>query len=143
MNLVARSALQQDDHQRILALAKQHACTRDFSHFMFSGAAAYEKGWIRVFEDQDTGKLVGFTCVRHKVRQKETSLYFIGIDARWQNVGLGLHMLEDLKRQSPHRRIVLNVRNDNAQAVAFYRKHGFTGSQPALGGQGTKLTLEW
>jgi ribosomal protein S18 acetylase RimI-like enzyme len=133
------------DHDRIVEIAKQTKATRDYTHIMFSGALSYEKGWIRVCTTRMHGEevIVGFTCVRHKVRQPETSLYYIGVDEDWRQKSVGTHLLEDLKKMSPHHRIVLNVTKDNTSARAFYAKHGFVEEGESLGGKGLKLSLNW
>ncbi len=129
------------DHKAILAIAKRWKVLSAFGHQMFSGPAAYDKGWVRVFEDG--GTIVGFTCVRHKVRDPETSLYFIGVDPDCQRTGIGFLLLRDLKEQSPHRRIVLSVTKDNESAIPFYEKHGFVRLGESLKGKGWKMALEW
>ena len=61
-----------DDHPDILAVTKTSKYTKDFSNrVMFSSDAAYEKGWIMIAENPGT-KMLGFTCVRHKVREPVT-----------------------------------------------------------------------
>lgn len=130
------------DHKRILELAKMSPHTRDYGHMMFSGDEAYKKGWIRVF-DAGRGGILGFTCVRHKVRDPETSLYFIGIHSKCQRQGMGEQLLEDLKKETPHDRIILNVMKDNKQAIQFYEKHGFTCLGDSLKGKGFQLVLDW
>jgi len=129
-------------HKKILELAKLSPYTRDFGHIMFSGDKAYENGWVRVLVKKGVGP-VGFTCVRHKVRQPETSLYFIGIHPDHQRGGIGELFLKDLKEQSPHKRITLNVMKDNEGAVSFYRKHGFVCVGDSLSGKGHQFILEW
>jgi len=125
------------DHDALVKLARSSRYTRDFSNHMFSGESAYEKGWIRKLVGG--GKLLGFTCVRHKVRQPETTLYFIAIDPDHKRKGLGTLLLQDLMNQTPHGRIVLNVMKDNEEARSFYRKHRFTEEGEALKGEGVKL----
>lgn len=109
---------------------------------MFSGPEAYSKGWIRVFDGGRSG-LLGFTCVRHKVRQPETSLYFIGVHPNCKHTGIGTRLLEDLKLQCPNKKIILNVMKGNNEALRFYEKHGFVQVGESLGGKGIQLTLEW
>lgn len=139
------------DHRAILQVAKQSPYTRDFSNRIFSGPALYARGWIRVLarsgqkEHQGVGwpDIVGFTCVRHKVRAPETVLYFIGVDREHHRMGIGEILLADLINESPHRRIALNVMKSNEQARSFYRKHRFRGDGDALEGAGVRLVLEW
>lgn len=142
-----RDAVKASDHAGILKLAKRSPYTKDFSNHMFSGDAAYEKGWIRVVvrlaPNNKDQVLYGFYCVRHKVRDPETSLYFIGVAPEAKRGGFGAVLIEDIKERSPHRRMILNVMNDNKEALAFYKRLGFTVGGPALKGKGVQLTLEW
>lgn len=129
------------DHEAILKIAKQHPCTRDFSNHMFSGDAAYEKGWIWVAEE--AGELFGFYCVRHKVRTPATSLYFIGVDEDTRGHGLGDQLLRHMEEHSPHPRVELNVANMNPRALSFYLARGYVIAGPALKGTGQALEKEW
>jgi len=131
------------EHDKVMEIAKTSKYTRDFSHMMFSGEAAYQKEWIRVAEEESTGVLVGFYCVRHKVRSPETTMYFITVRPGFTKLGVASALLEDLKAQCPNNRIVLNVMNDNKPALGFYAKHGFNTVGPALKGKGVQLSLEW
>ena len=130
----------EEDHGELLELSRSFPHTRAFSHFMFSGPEAYAKGWIRVLVHR--GRIVGFTCVRHKVRAPETSLYYIVVDSKHQNQGLGELLLDDMYLESPHTRFVLNVEKNNAQARRFYEKHGWWEEGEALKGKGIKLAKE-
>lgn len=135
-----------EEHPRLLAIAKQHKPTRDFSHMMFSGEAAYKRGWIRLCElwlGGQVADIVGFTCVRHKVREPETALYYIAVESDYRDKGIGTALLHDLQQNSPHKRIVLNVTKDNTSAQAFYAKHGFRNAGDSLDGNGYHLILDW
>lgn len=130
------------DHAAILLVAKQSKYTKDYSNsVMFSSDAAYEKGWIRVVEED--GKIVSFTCVREKVRQPEVVLYFIGIDGTVKRKGHGKALIEDIMQRTKHRRLALNVSKDNEEARAFYERLGFTVVRESLGGTGLALRKEW
>ena len=130
-----------EDHAAIVSICRGHRALSAFGHIMFSGPAAYERGWIRVFRIGSV--IVGFTCVRHKVREPETSLYYIGVQDGMRGHRIGEQLIEDVKRQSPHRRMTLSVLADNAGARKFYARLGFSEAGPALGGKGVKLKLEW
>jgi ribosomal protein S18 acetylase RimI-like enzyme len=69
------------------------------------------RGWIRVAVDwsRHDKPIVGFVCVRHKVRQPETSLYFMGVDPDYKRQGIAKLLLDDMKEQCPNPRIALNV----------------------------------
>jgi len=117
----------EEDHKEIMKVAKLSPYTKDFSNsMMFSSVAAYSKGWIRIAKLEGTGEIVGFTCVRHKVRDPETVLYFIGVFNLVHSHGIGKQLMADLEEQTPHKRIALNVAKDNPRALSFYESIGFT-----------------
>lgn len=132
----------QQDHEKILKLAKTSKYTKDFSNaVMFSSPAAYAKGWIRIAENE-AGEVVGFTCVRHKVREPKTVLYFLNVreDVRKQNVA---KMLLDLvMSDSPHKTMQLNVMKDN-EAKGFYDRQGFQVTGEAINGQAHQMEKVW
>ncbi len=128
-----------DDHQVLVVLARQSRYTRDFSNHIFSGPLAYTKGWIRVAVDDCHGVIVGFTCVRHKVREPKTSLYFIVVDGMWKGQGVGSKLLTDLWHQTPHDVIHFNCAKDNDEALVFYERRGFEQIGDSLGGTAWQL----
>lgn len=133
-----------EEHKALCTLAREGGSyTRDFSNMMFSGDAAYQKGWIRVAEDIGDGHLYGLTCVRHKVRTPVTELYFIVVSTASRSLGIGTLLLDDLKLVSPHHCIGLNCMKENEGALRFYKRHGFTIVADALGGQAHRMQLEW
>lgn len=139
----------QEDHKRLCEIARGHYAGSGFSHFMFSGEAAYQKGWIRVavtdieMGNLPAGTIVGFTCVRQKVRQPETKLYYILVDPRVRRAGIGQLLLDDLIASSPSRKIALDCLKNNAEALAFYRKNGFDIVGESLKGKGHHLSKHW
>lgn len=142
-------AAKHSEHLRVVEIAKAFKVTSGFTHMMFSGKPAYEKGWIRVFDEgggspgQRGAGFLGFTCVRHKVREPVTSLYYIAVHPKCCRTGIGLLLLEDLKKQSPHKVVVLNVTKDNEAAINFYLKHGFVKNGESLNGSGWQMVLTW
>lgn len=133
----------QVDHKAIVHLARQEKCTRDFSNMIFSGPEMYENGWIRIARSKGAEHIIGFSCVRHKVREPETSLYFIGVDRMYRRQQVGTLLMNDVVDYSPHNRIVLSCMKDNDVALEFYKRHGFTVVGDALDGFGFKLVKEW
>lgn len=133
------------DHDEIVKLARTSKYTGDFSNHMFSPPSAYEKGWIRVAIHMmgHREKIIGFYCVRHKVRADETSLYFITVHPGYAKLGHGTALLMDLKEQCPHPKIVLNVMKSNTDVIRWYRNHGFKEGGDALKGEGTQMSLTW
>lgn len=130
------------DRDDIMRVARQHPATSGFGNIMFSSAAHFGKGWIRkaVFRGES---IIGFTCVRHKVREPVTSLYFIGVDKQHYRNGVGQLLLDDLLAQSPHKCIELNCLKTNAQALAFYEKNGFKQIGEGLKGKAWRLSKTW
>ena len=141
------------EHRAVLALAKTSKYTRDFGNMMFSSEDAYNKGWIVVAEPfmgaqrifPEVPRPWGFYCVRHKVREPATSLYFITVhpDVRFSNLKIGTKLLQHMVRTTPHRRIQLNVMKDNDSAIKFYLRHGFVIAGDGLRGQAHRMVREW
>ncbi len=135
------------DHSEIVKLARQEKFTQDFSNRIFSGPEAYEKGWIRVIRAQCNHcpheQIIGFSCVRHKTREPETSLYFLGVDRDHRRRQIGTKLLEEVIAGSSHPRIVLSCHKENVGALAFYQRHGFVIAGEALEGAGHRLVKEW
>lgn len=134
-----------EEHVPLCKLAKTSKWTRDFSNHMFSGTHAYAREWIQgayLYEDQQD-KLVGFYCVRHKVRTPATTLYFITVDPAHYRQGIAEALLGHMKEHSPHPCIELNVGVANVEAAAFYKKHGFVEVGPSLPKQKSDGTTEW
>lgn len=130
------------DHPDIVAIARLHPCTKDFSNaVMFSSEAAYLKGWIQVAEWE--GQIVGFTCRRDKVREPVTVLYFVGVHPDFKGTGIGWELIERMMECSPHTTLELNCSLENPRALAFYRHHGFAEIEPALKGTGVKMRREF
>ncbi len=131
-----------EDHNEILKVAKQSKYTKDFSNtVMFSSPEAYAKGWIRVAEED--GKVVGFTCIREKVRQPETVLYFITVDKDTKGKGVGKLLIQDIIDRTRHNTLALNVAKDNAEAKQFYDTLGFVVAGESLAGKGWALRKSW
>lgn len=129
------------DHEAIVSVARLHPCTRDFTNHMFSGPAAYEKGWIQVAEVN--GLVVGFTCRRDKVREPVTVLYFVGVLPAVKGTGLAWQLIERMMECSPHSTLDLNCSLANDRALSFYRAKGFVELGPALRGTGVKMRRDF
>jgi ribosomal protein S18 acetylase RimI-like enzyme len=127
------------DHATLCKIAKQSKYTSSFSSMMFSGDVAYEKGWITVAEDN--GVPVGLLCIRHKVREPKTIIYFMVTDHGAQCCGAGAAMLDYLKANTPHPIIELSVMKDNAKGLRFWTNNGFVTVGEAYEGKG--LQMEW
>lgn len=140
--MIFRPAVETKDHKALCTMARKSVYISSYSSFMFSSSEAYAKGWIRIAEED--GKILGFTCVRHKVRSPETILYFIMVDPdAEQRKGIGTALLEDLYQHCPHKRLVLKVMKKNVQALNFYEKLGYKVECEAYNGEGLQLSREW
>lgn len=133
------------EHKEIMQLARHSKYTRDFSNHIFSGEAMYDKGWINVAEMELSPhpKVVGFYCVRHKVRTPATTLYFIGVDEEYKDLKIGTDLLQHMKDNSPYKCIELNCMKDNEPALKFYEKHKFQITGESLKGKGVHMELRW
>lgn len=109
------------DHAAITKIAKQSKYTKDFTNMIFSGKDCYEAGRIRVA--LQGGKVVGFTCFRHRQRDSVTVLYFVGVEMMLRSQGIGERLLTDLWDVSTGE-VEFKVMKDN-RAVALYQRLGF------------------
>lgn len=131
------------DHDIINKIGKQTSYCKDFGSIMFSPPGAYIKGWIRVARVAVSGAIVGFTCVRHKVRAPETMLYFIAVVKDCHGEGIGRDLMADLEKQTPHNRIALKVEKANKHAIAFYKRLGYiVESTTEYGGEGILMAKQ-
>jgi ribosomal protein S18 acetylase RimI-like enzyme len=120
--LVIEDAVYETDHKALCKLAKTSKYTKDFSNEqMFSSPGHYAKGWVQKAHllVHDEVMLVGFSCVRHKVREPKTMLYFVTVDPEHRSHKVGERLLEWRMMTSPHKVMELNVMKSNERAVAF------------------------
>lgn len=64
-----------------------------------------------------------------QVAADEAEILSVGVTAAWQRKGVGLKLIDGVKRaaaKSGARRLFLEVAESNAAALALYRKAGFT-----------------
>ena len=78
----------------------------------------------------EDGTLVGYAgiSVLGTLRDAEASVHNIGVDPTWQRQGVGRTLLRGLLEVADEFRapVYLEVRTDNAAAIALYKAHGFT-----------------
>ena len=75
------------------------------------------------------GKLAGFSSCHLDTQQGELKLDKLYVHPHYQRLGLGGRLIADaeaLARQQECGHLVLCVNKHNAQAIAAYRKHGFS-----------------
>jgi ribosomal protein S18 acetylase RimI-like enzyme len=114
-----------DDHADIIAVARMSKYTSGAANPHYLSEAAYGKGWVGIVRTK-SGRLVGFTVVRHLIRDTYTSLYYIGTDPTYQGKGVGSSLVKWVLARSPHGRIRLICEHTNEQATEWYLRHGFT-----------------
>lgn len=73
-------------------------------------------------------KLVGYAGVARLGRMKpyEYEIHTVGVDPAYQGQGIGRQMLHYLFELADGATIFLEVRTDNAAAIALYESEGFT-----------------
>lgn len=141
MNLKIRPATL-EEHKELVRLANSSIYTKDFSNqLMFSGPDAYRKGWITIA--LDGSKIVGMSCVRHKVRVPETMLYFVVIEPDYRSRGIGEELLGHVMQHGPHSKMALNVMKENERAIKFYKRLGFRVAGETMKGQALKMEREY
>ena len=74
---------------------------------------------------EKNGKIVGF-IIGTMVSMDELRILMLAVDKDYRRRGIGSMLLRDLIMRYPHaRRVYLEVRCDNLEAIKFYKKHGF------------------
>ncbi|HJP77386.1 MAG TPA: ribosomal protein S18-alanine N-acetyltransferase [Pseudonocardiaceae bacterium] len=83
--------------------------------------------YFGAYTDDDT--LVGYAglAVNGRAPDFETEVHTIGVDLAWQGKGIGKGLLRAMLRIADRHNapVFLEVRTDNAAAIALYRAHGF------------------
>ena len=77
---------------------------------------------------RDGEKLVGYGGISRLGRRPpfEYEIHTIGVDPAYQGCGIGRRMLQELLSTAAGGVVHLEVRTDNAPAIALYRSVGFT-----------------
>jgi len=71
------------------------------------------------------GKVVGF-IVSIKEGKEKLRILMLAVDKKFRRMGIGKSLLRELLIKYPEaRKIVLEVRSDNREAINFYRKQNF------------------
>jgi putative acetyltransferase len=74
---------------------------------------------------EDAGIMIGFVTIDPQTLYLDQ---IVVAPEHWRS-GIGAVLLEEARRISPHG-LDLDVNVDNARAIAFYKKHGFTIAGP-------------
>jgi len=73
---------------------------------------------------EKNGKVVGFIIALQPCSE-ELRILMLAVDKNFRRQGIGSSLLKELLLRFPARRIYLEVRTDNREAIKFYEKHGF------------------
>jgi ribosomal-protein-alanine N-acetyltransferase len=73
-------------------------------------------------------KLVGYAGIARlgRIKPFEYEIHTIGVDPAYQGQGIGRGMLRRLFEYADNATVFLEVRTDNAAAIALYESEGFT-----------------
>jgi ribosomal-protein-alanine N-acetyltransferase len=73
-------------------------------------------------------KLVGYAGIARlgRIKPFEYEIHTIGVDPAYQGHGIGREMLRRLFEYADNATVFLEVRTDNAAAIALYQSEGFT-----------------
>lgn len=130
---------------RILkAIAYQHQYTKHFNGPAYCNRPHFAEGGVIAAEVDNI--IVGFASVRIKKRKPEIEIDIIGVAKQWRGHGVGRSIIGYLQWTTPHKfspSIVLNVMNDNPDAIRFYRRYGFVDIGPIMDGFATRMVLTW
>jgi [ribosomal protein S18]-alanine N-acetyltransferase len=74
------------------------------------------------------GELVGYAGIAHVAGppRAEAEIHTIGVDPAHRGRGIGRALLRALLAEAPGATVFLEVRTDNAAAIALYTSEGFT-----------------
>lgn len=76
----------------------------------------------------DDGGIRGYALLLRHARMASWRLYSLVVDPRCRGTGLGARLLADAERlagEAGAAALTLEVREDNAAAIALYRRHGW------------------
>lgn len=107
-------------------------CTASFGPGIQAREIA-DPGWVTIVAEESAG-LVGFAQLRLRSQkhcvaaERPSELYRIYVSRRWHGAGVAQRIMDEVMRnaaQADSDRIWLGVWEENARAMAFYRKYGF------------------
>jgi len=128
------------DAKQIGEVAGHSPYTRHFRSPWYCNRGAFGSGFVVVAEIRG-GNIVGFASVRHKKRIPETELDILGVHTDFRSYGIGERLVAFVMEQSKWRSIVLNVKNDNPRAIAFYKRLGFQTEGMSMKGTAARMRL--
>lgn len=94
--------------------------------------SAYLDDWRRLVVAEYDGEVLGFIDVL--LSGKEAEIVDVAVDVRCHRIGIGSGLVENIQDSMLGRiaegeaRMFLEVRADNEEAIAFYKKMGFSAS---------------
>ncbi|MEO8668420.1 MAG: N-acetyltransferase [Bauldia sp.] len=110
-----------------LSLLETHAFDGDrLSRRSFRRLAGAPGAALRVARNK--GRLAGYTLILFRTGSRLARLYSIAVDPEARGVGLGARLLMDAEMTATKRGsqgLRLEVRADNAPAIALYRRRGY------------------
>lgn len=92
----------------------------------FWGELAQPTRFYVVAEDPDSDDIVGYAGLW--LMPPDSDVQTLAVAAGWERTGLGSRLLGRLLEEARERgctRTILEVRADNARAIALYARHGF------------------
>lgn len=119
----------------------------DYPYDFYLDLARAQERHFRVARDVTTGKIVGF-LVAAKEPGLQANVLLFAVDPDYQGLGIGRSLLRDAQRRltlDNIRRLRLEVRLDNARAIKFYQREGFTvaGLEPGVYKDGADAVAMW
>lgn len=93
---------------------------------MFEYELGLEHTWYVCGVEKHTGEVIGYAGLARMGPEwePEFEVHTIGVDPRWQGRGVGRALLEALLARACGP-VYLEVRTDNAPAIALYERYGF------------------
>lgn len=134
---VIRATLKDD--KAIIALAKESEYTKGFLevYARISLEKLYAKSYVGIVKRQ--ARVIGFVYSHHLVRKPYSSIYYMGVNKEFRNLGLGKLMVEWVLGKSPHSNIKLSCESDNTLGMKFYRTLGFKKLGSSVNKKGKEL----
>jgi [ribosomal protein S18]-alanine N-acetyltransferase len=125
---VRLAPLEYEDLSRVAELERQLFAGDDpWNESTLRGELDHGNRYVGAWSGDQLVGYAGMALVGTR-RDAEASVHTIGVDPDWQGQGIGRALLVALLEVADEYRapVYLEVRTDNAAAIALYRAHGFT-----------------